>query len=283
MLLMIRRLFIIGTVAVALFSMIGVKSASAEEWTLPFFKPFKHSEWNCCDDSEFKFDDDSKHEANPDNNQKIEIHQKCEHVQNCVIDLNKLNEQKASSDQDYTDKSQDEFTDKSKNDYTSKDNEYKGEYDNEHDHGDGVYRENDSGSYDEAHPYQTGYGGHNHDAFGNGLSQAELDNIHKNGLKVEITLVAQKNPKLYNDVAITATDGSNSYDGVTAEFPFGEALRVGNLDEVTYTYYYAPGVISVGESFNICAKNLDTGEKSCETGINHEEHEPEEVTIEVPV
>ena len=125
--------------------------------------------------------------------------------------------------------------------------------------------------------------GHNHDAFGNGLSQEELDNIHKNGLKVEITLVAQKNPKLYNDVAISASDGDNSYAPVTATFPFGDALRAGNLDEVTYEYYYAPGVISVGEDFNICVKNLNTGQKTCETGINHSEHQPEEVTIKVPV
>jgi hypothetical protein len=101
------------------------------------------------------------------------------------------------------------------------------------------------------------------DAFGNGLSQEELDYIHKNGLKVEITLVVQKNPKLYDNVEISTGDGSNSYYPVTATFPFGDALRAGNLDEVTYEYFYAPGVISVGEDFNICVKNLNTGKTSC--------------------
>lgn len=246
--------------------------------------------WDCCDGShgdDFKYEDDSKHEANPDNNQKIEINQKCEHVRNCTIDLSKLNDQKSSSDEEYTDKSSDEFTDKSENDYTSKDNkysskdEYKGEYKNGHDHGDGVYGSNDSGSgnYEaETHPY-----GHaNHDAFGNGLSAEQLENIHKNGLKVDITLVPEKDETQYHDVSITATDGSNSYDGVTAEFPFGDGLKGGNLHDTTYTYYYAPGVISVGENFNICVENVDSGNKACETGINHSEHEPEEISIAVP-
>ena len=85
MFLMIGRLFIIGIAAVAIFSMMTVKAANAEEW----WKSLLHrdGEWNCCDGSnggEFKYEDDSKHEANPDNNQKIEINQKCEHVNNCT-------------------------------------------------------------------------------------------------------------------------------------------------------------------------------------------------------
>ena len=127
----------------------GLETTEAIEW----WKPFKYEKSNCCDGShgggELKFEDgkfkiesnddyESEHEANPDNNQKIEINQNCEHVNNCIIDLAKLNDQKASSDEEYTDKSDNEYTDKSDNEYTSKD-EYKGEYDDGHDHGDGVY------------------------------------------------------------------------------------------------------------------------------------------------
>ena len=124
---------------------------------------------------------------------------------------------------------------------------------------------------------------YNHDNnYDNNYSEAELDNIYKNGLKVEIKLVAKSNPSEYHDVAISANDGDNSYTPVSATFPFGDNIRDTGSNTITYTYYYLPGVISVGESFNICVKNLDSGHTSCETGINHGEHKPEQITIALP-
>jgi len=129
----------------------GPRAAEASEW----WTPTKYEKWNCCGDVPVSYE--NKQSPDNENEQVVEINQICENVLNCTVDSGVLNDQKATSDQEFTDKSQDK--------YTTKGNEFKGEYD-KLDHN-GIYNIH-------------------------GLSDSQLEDYQKNGLQVDISLTNSK-------------------------------------------------------------------------------------------
>lgn len=85
---------------------------------------------------------------------------------------------------------------------------------------------------------------------------------HGNGkYSVNIYMQYSKSAGHYGDALLTAEVADKTY--VPYEFSFKDAVKKADGQPVFYVYTFNAGVLQDGDSYKICVKNLDNGNKDC--------------------
>ena len=96
--------------------------------------------------------------------------------------------------------------------------------------------------------------------------KAEIDSggsgYHEDGTySVNIYMQYSKSASHYGDALLTAEVADKTY--VPYQFDFGKAVKKADGQPVFYIYTFNAGVLQDGDSYKICVKNLENGDKDC--------------------
>jgi len=78
---------------------------------------------------------------------------------------------------------------------------------------------------------------------------------------VNIYIDYDKSASHYHGGLLTAEVAGKTY--VPYHFDMGEAVKKADGKQIFYIYNFNPGVLEEGDTYKICVKNLDNGDKDC--------------------
>jgi len=116
---------------------------------------------------------------------------------------------------------------------------------------------------------------------GKGSTSGESEEYNDNGkYAVNIYIDYDKSASHYHGGLLTAEVAGKTY--VPYHFDMGEAVKKADGKQIFYVYTFNPGVLQDGDTYKICVKNLDNGDKDCNEVNYHGSDSQNPVNLNFP-